>query len=309
MNAPSTIPESESRLNGGKLKNVQPVADDGLDLILSALLPFGGYVTVECQSFFDESASHDGAPVLCVAGLIFRKSEAIKLSREWRKILAWKKLPYFHMVDCAHGNGPFANLSKAERIEVATRMIEIIKRRAIQGLTVTINNLDFMSVMAEYPIAAKSYKAPYNFCCHTILAGVGSWIARNPKVAKMAYIFEQGHKNAPQSMKIMDDLFHVPEKRVQYRAISVGYAFIRKDESYALQAADLLAWQWYKDKKNQLEGRPRRKDCASLLQMHMNAAHLDRDGLVAIIRGSPIMSRILRAGPLRDEALEKFKKL
>ena len=70
-----------------------------------------------------ESASHDGAPILCVAGLIFKKSEAIKLGHEWAKVLRWKKLPYFHMVECAHGNGEFAKLSKDERIEVARRMV------------------------------------------------------------------------------------------------------------------------------------------------------------------------------------------
>jgi hypothetical protein len=285
------------------------LGDDELDLLPLRYVAFGGYVTIECQAFFDESASHDGAPILCVAGLIFKKNEAIKLRRKWRKILNWKQLPYFHMVDCAHGNGPFANLTKAERIDVQIRMIEIIKRRAIQGLAVTINNLDFLSVMAEYPVAAKAYRTPYVFCCHTILAGVGNWIGRNPKVSKMAYIFEHGHRSAPQSMKAMDELFAVQEKREQYRAEGVGYAFMRKRESCALQAADLLAWHWYKDKKNQLEGKPRRKDCANLLQMHINTGHLDRNELVSIIKGSPIMSKIMRAGPLRDAALEQFRKL
>src|SRR5437660_1097462 len=107
---------------------------DPLALVLSGLLPFGGYVTIQCQAFFDESGSHSGAPILCLAGYIFRKSEAIKLGHEWRKVLRRKGLPYFRMSECAHGNGPFANLTKPERIEVATRMIDIIKSRAVHGL-------------------------------------------------------------------------------------------------------------------------------------------------------------------------------
>ena len=39
------------------------------------------------------------------------------------------------MSECAHGSGPFANLTKAERIDVATRMIAIIKRRALANQT------------------------------------------------------------------------------------------------------------------------------------------------------------------------------
>jgi hypothetical protein len=52
--------------------------------------------------------------------IYLKKSEAIKLGREWRKVLHWKNLPHFRMSECAHGNGPFANLTKAERIDVAT---------------------------------------------------------------------------------------------------------------------------------------------------------------------------------------------
>lgn len=78
--------------------------------------------------------------------IYFKKSEAIKLGREWRKVLHWKNLPHFRMSECAHGSGPFANLTKAERIDVATRMIAIIKRRAIQGIAITVDNLLFVSV-------------------------------------------------------------------------------------------------------------------------------------------------------------------
>ncbi len=283
------------------------LGDDPLAFVLSGILPGSGYVTIQCQAYFDESASHEGAAILCLAGLIFKKSEAIKLGHEWRKVLQWKELPYFRMVECAHGNGPFANLSKPDRIEVATRMIEIIKRRAIQGIAVTVDNADFQSVMAEYPRAARVYKTAYTFCTHTVIAGVGSWIYANPKVAQMAYFFEDGHASAPQSKSIMDDLFAVPEKCEQYRY--AGYGFVPKRKSYAVQAADLLAWQWHKDKKNQLEGRPRRKDCESLLQLHHNVAHLNRAALVHIVVEGRKMEKIIRAGPIMPLPKNMFRKL
>jgi hypothetical protein len=272
------------------------LGDDPLALVLSGVLPFGGYVTIQCQAYFDESASHDGAPVLCIAGLIFKKSEANKLGREWRKVLHWKNLPYFRMVECAHGNGPFANLSKPERVEVATRMIEIIKRHAVQAIAITVDNRDFTDVMAEYPRAGRLYKAAYAFCTHSVLIGVRTWIYANPKVAQMAYFFEDGHASAGQAKLIMDDLFSYPEKCEVYRY--AGYGFVPKQKSYAVQAADLLAWQWYKDKKNQAEGRARRKDCASLLQLHHNAVHLDRAGLINILENGPVLAPLANFGPL-----------
>ena len=175
-----SIPLSKPRLVYGS----DPIAD-----MLRVMLPSSGYAMIECQAFFDESASHAGAPFLCLAGYIFRKSEAIKLGHDWKKILRWKRLPYFRMSECAHGNGPFANLTKDERIEVAKRMIGIIKTRAIQGIAVTVDNLEFVSVMAEYPQAARVYKTPYNFISHTILAGVASWLDAQTRVHSMAYFF------------------------------------------------------------------------------------------------------------------------
>jgi hypothetical protein len=208
---------------------------------------------------------------------------------QWRRVLEWKNLPYFHMVDCAHGSPPFDKLTKDERIDVATRMIAIIKKRAVQGMAVTIDENDFDAVVARYPDAKRSYKTAYTFCSHSILAGVGSWLIANPKVASMAYIFEHGHNGKPQSERVFGNLFRNKEKAQLYRFAGLGY--VPKEQSCGVQAADLLAWQWYKDRKNQMEGRPRRKDCASLLELHNSAIHLDRDGIETIISSSPTFMR------------------
>lgn len=283
------------------------LGDDPLALVLSGVLPFGGYVTIQCQVFFDESASHDGAPFLCVAGLIFKKSEAIKLGREWRKVLQWKRLPYFHMVDCAHGNGVFAKLPKDERSDIARRMIEIIKCRAIQGIAVTINNLDFASVVAEFPKIGKHYGTSYAFASHSVLAGVRSWIYRNPKVQEMAYFFEDGHGSRQRTDEIMANIFADSALHKEYRY--VGRGFVTKQKSYAIQAADLFAWQWYTDRRHQLEGRPRRKDCENLLQLHWNAIHLDRAAIVQIITTPPGVSKAFIASPLGKLGAQQFKGL
>jgi len=92
-------------------------------------------------------------------------------------------------------------------------MIEIIKRRAIQAVAVTVDNADFLSAIAEYPKVAQTYKTAYTFCTHTILTGFRSWIHVNPKVGEMAYFFEDGHATAPQSKHIMEQLSAIPHVR------------------------------------------------------------------------------------------------
>jgi hypothetical protein len=77
--------------------------------------------------------------------IYFKKSEAIKLGREWRKVLLWKNLPLF---GCPNVRTAVVHSLISPRLsaDVATRMIAIIKRRAIQGIAITVDNLLFVSV-------------------------------------------------------------------------------------------------------------------------------------------------------------------
>ncbi len=172
---------------------------------------------------------------------------------------------------------PLLQFDQNERIEIASRLIAIIKKFAIQGLAITVNKAEFDEVMLTQPIVSSVYDSAYAFCAHTILAGVSCWIDANPLVNNMSYFFEAGHSSESTANKIMNTLFQQPQNNVAFRY--GGHEFVQKEKCPQVQAADLLAWQWYKDRKNELEKRPRRKDCESLLQLHHNAIYLNREKL------------------------------
>lgn len=244
--------------------------------MLDIMLPRGGHVSVQVQAFFDESGSHDGSHILCVAGYIMEKRQAKKLSRDWLAALHQKNLTYFHMVDCAHGNGPFANLSKPQRSELAKRMIEIIKLRTALGLAVTVNSNDFAELIPVHPLIGSAY----SFATHMALAGVFEWAQRSNAQGKIAYFFEAGHASQGEANRIMSEIFEDDERRASYHY--GGHAFVEKKESPAVQAADLLAWQWYTDKRHQIEGKPRRKDLENLLQHRHQPLHIPRSRLLQL---------------------------
>jgi hypothetical protein len=269
---------------------------DVLADFLRVLLPYGGYAMIEAQAYFDESGSHGDSPILCVAGYIFRKSEALKLGREWRRVLRWKQLPYFRMVECAHGNGPFANLRKDERVTVQTKLIDAIKRHALQGVAITIDPAEYASFPKRMPLAKPGlYDDAYSFCTQVIMTGVSVFIERNPQVGRMAYFFEAGHASAPQADQIMRLMLAQPRVKEQFRY--AGHAFVEKRDSPQIQAADLLAWQWYTDRRHVAEGRPRRKDCDSLLELHHNAVHIDSKELDRIVNESNFIAGLLARNP------------
>src|SRR5438105_4019181 len=56
------------------IQNMECQSSGIIGRLLEILLPQNGYVMQLAEAYFDESGSHDGSPVLCVAGYIFEKN-------------------------------------------------------------------------------------------------------------------------------------------------------------------------------------------------------------------------------------------
>lgn len=199
------------------------------------------------QAFFDESGSHSGSPVLCVAGYAFERRQARLLTREWSSVLREYQLPYFHMVDCAHGNGPFSALSPAQRIKVATSLISIIKRRSAQGFAVSVDPKAYQEIMPEWGPT----KTSYAFCARCIIDEIGRWFHQTQFDGKSYYYFEAGHCSRSEASSVVASVLENPFNR--FHGVNYGYGgpLLRKKTDFsAVQAADILAWQWATDVKH-----------------------------------------------------------
>jgi hypothetical protein len=264
--------------------------------ITNRLLRTGGIaVVLEAECGFDESGTHDGSPIVCVAGYVIAKEQMPELDREWNEVLKWDQLPhalpYFHMSDCAPepGNGVFAGIEKPLRAEVAKRMIEIIKNRTQVGIAATVSVAEYESILTGHPF----YPDPYVVAAHMVLQGVLRWIVSNPSVSRILYFFETGHRSRMDADALMQTLFSLPTLEEEYRY--AGHSFIKKVGNPIVQAADILAWQWVKDRKNQLEGRRRRADLVSLLEHRHITVHLSADYLTRIAQTREPLIRVMSA--------------
>jgi len=251
-----------------------------------ALRADGWVVAMDVECWVDESGTHAGSPVICMAGYIVEKSQARELEREWNAVLNWAALehplPHFHMSDCAPdpGNGAFSGISKSHRKEVVSRLIGVIKRRTILGLAATVAANEYREILAGNPL----YPDPYVLTAHMILNGVRTWINKQAaSTRRVAYFFEAGHRASQDADAMIKLLFMNPSLKEQCRY--AGHAFVPKLGNPMVQAADLLAWQWLKDRKNIAEGRKRRADLASLLIHPHGTTHMTPDLLRRIDQG------------------------
>jgi hypothetical protein len=91
----------------------------------------------------DESYEEEKSDVICIAGYVFRELRAKEFGGLWRPYLARKKLPYFHMSECAHGRGVFEGRDDCDEVE--RKLIELTRKYTALGFAVTVSQGDFES--------------------------------------------------------------------------------------------------------------------------------------------------------------------
>ncbi|WP_212758294.1 DUF3800 domain-containing protein [Usitatibacter palustris] len=223
------------------------------------------------EAYFDESGTDGKSRHLCVAGYIFDRDRCAEMTFKWSRMLSEFQLPYFRMSQCAPdpGNGPFARLSKAQRIDVATRAIDLIKSHAIQGVAVSVDKR-FAHLIPTYGY----YRSPYTFACWHVLMAVRRWMQKAHFKGDASYFFEDGHQSQGEAHRLMSAIFAEPLLKAAYRASSFGFG--KKEEMRPLQCADIYAWHWSKRLKNLDRGISKhRADFNSLLDIAHLGSHYD----------------------------------
>lgn len=221
------------------------------------------------EGYFDESGDLEAQPgVFCVAGYFIATDAAIAMDREWGEVLDAYNLPFFHMVDCAHGNENFANLTLAERIELVSKLIALIKKYTAEGIA-------FITRASSYDPPESAAPDPYSYCAAGCADSLKMFLHMNRIDADIAFFFEEGHKNKGNAYG------HIA-KTVKREGDSLTFA--AKEKVRLLQAADLLAWQAAKYAKdysfarwvdNEEPKRPPRKDFSSLMEHHHSFMYIE----------------------------------
>lgn len=231
------------------------------------------------EVYFDESGTHSSSPVVCLAGYLFTAEQARHLNMEWAEALVHFGVTKFHATDCSNGRNEFEKLFPEQRIDLAKRIVEIITRRMEAGFAITVSETDFNQVTPPTWIRG----GPYMIGAMYALSGVSAWAKSNSYLGDIAYFFEAGDKHQRATSAAIQELGEHPLGKGGFRYHS--HAFIPKLGNGPLQAADFLAYEWYReivrinDPANQ---RPSRKSFDGLLKhpayyaAHFGAADLDR---------------------------------
>ncbi|MDP8983401.1 MAG: hypothetical protein M3O35_22730 [Acidobacteriota bacterium] len=245
------------------------------------------------KAFFDESIDRDKT-VLAIGGFFFEPLHARKLNQAWKRTLAHKDfgITDFHMTDCANSAPPFDKLGKGPCDRLARSLIKHIRHHAEFQVAVSVN-------IAEYVKCARmiseesgldwlfSFGGPYTFIAQMAINNIAEYCDERAYRGLITYYFEQGTSFQKEAERFLGLIPFSPRLLTKYRYYT--HMFVPKKGPAGmrlLQAADILAWEWMRDRTEQFEQppvRPRRLSLSFLLK--------NRLGRREHLRESEIMPR------------------
>lgn len=265
-----------------------------IECILEAVLADGGLAMILAEAHFDESVGSAGGKIICVAGYVFDIHQAKKMRKAWNSVLEQENLAYFRMSECAHGNEQFRKYrdDKSKRDRIARKMISIIKKRALFGVAASVYEKEYI----EFVPKMRWVGSPYSILTRAVMGGAIKHFGE--RQCKIIYFYEAGDKSQREANSIMRGIMLDEQQKKEHHYN--GHAFVDKKGNPGIQAADLLAWQWYTDRRHQIENRPRRKDLESLMTgMPYYAIHLGSVELIDMVAG--VREAAQKAGLTTDD--------
>jgi hypothetical protein len=222
--------------------------------------------------YIDESANNKIFTLACILttpakwGDLERKWKAVL--RETNKSLRKQRRPQisrYHATDCAACKREFAGWIIPEQIALTKKLIAIIKYGMTTVMAFSMPLDDFVAVYPEYSQDPKRgmHGLLLKFMMGQFLHDIRAQVGNNLKPFKIALIHDRSEYDgdmltAFNQMK-NDDTF---EGRDHFTTIApMGW-----EDCIPLQAADLVAYETFRDSGNLATAKPRRKSMESLLE-------------------------------------------
>jgi hypothetical protein len=248
--------------SGGKVcDSVAEDPDEFLQALLDDVAREDSDIVAFIKAYFDESdrSNAGGCDIFAVAGVAFTRNRAEGFAAAWRKVFG--PLGGFHMRDLAHRTRNFEHLSKAETGDLLKKAVSIVNRYRLVVVACSCRVSDFEALSR---VKFHGFNSPYAICAESCMIQLGSWLKAKRYPSRVAYFFETGHRHASDATHLLSRVSEDPSIKQAYRYRS--HSFVDKQDAIALQAADLVAWEYAKF-QDDTEHQGKRKARASYLAL------------------------------------------
>jgi hypothetical protein len=209
---------------------------------------FAGQDDVFCMltAYFDDSGTSPTDPVVVVAGYLATVEMWARFNRRWSALLSQYEITGLRRADLENLSGEFKGWDPSRRTEFIKKAHAIIRQCTYSGFGVAIPKSDFEAVCPEsHPY--RTYGL-FGWCAFGCVRSINLWCDEKNVTEPIQYVFEAGTTGQGQFDQIMGDLYRDPAIRKDDRI--GGWSFQGKSV-LPLQAADVVAYEYFKYMRNQ----------------------------------------------------------
>lgn len=171
------------------------------------------------EAYLDESGSHRGANVLCVAGYAGTREEWLIFIEEWGQQLNRFGISYFH------GKSPKCDILKPY-------LVKAIKKRNLRGVVCSVSLEDYNSYAGEH--FKSTLGNAYAICAFMCGIEFEKWTRKN-NLGQLSIALEHGQPNVDFVERIFKSMMS------DENSIISNVSVAKKKELMPLQTADLLS--------------------------------------------------------------------
>lgn len=201
----------------------------------------------------DESGTHDGSSRTVMAGCLATVEQWQELENRWSVLLGAYGLRYIHAKEMRHGEGPFKYLGFDRRSELMRQLLSVLEVQSKFFVCVILENHDFERYYRSPDKQERKRRgvvdSKYGVCFRVFLRAVAQLANTYLPGEEMTITLEAGHKNGGAAETIFAEF---KNDDPELAGIVKGVAYVDKKEAFGVQAADLLAYVYFRGIQEEL---------------------------------------------------------
>ena len=187
----------------------------------------------EYAAYFDDSGHPADEPVFVVGGSVASEEQWLRLENDWRIVFKNYGVSTLHMTDLEARVGEYKGWGRKRKDEFLCSLVGLLNLRCSRHFCAGIFMDSYREMNREYTIE-ESIGMPYALAARVLVAKLHDWQdAKEVERSKLHVIFEDGTYGKGDLLEVFaKDRIPTP-------------SFVKKTDSIAVLAADLVAWECF----------------------------------------------------------------
>ena len=209
------------------------------------------------RAFLDESGTHAGSRVVAVAGYVISSEDLPLLEEQWLAILDKHSISELHMREFVPPHGKYSGWSENEKRAVLEPLIGLIHSYSLVGIGAAVEMTEFMKTTQARAFSKSPtlVESPHQWCLRYCMIQAARWADETEIPGLISYTLDQGCLHRGRIQRHFNLTAEDENLRQKYRVGPLDFADSRTVP--AIQCADLLTYEMYKEADRMLSGSPR----------------------------------------------------